>query len=58
MPKNCNWDEIDIFLERYKLPIFTQKGRGNQNSTIPIREIKLIVKKIKLKRWKLQAKIC
>ena len=44
MPINCcccccanNLDEMNRFLERYKLPKLTQEERDNQNSPISIK---------------------
>lgn len=37
-------DEMDTFLENYKLPKFTQDSSGYLNTSIPVKEIKFLLK--------------
>lgn len=41
-----NLDEMDNFLERCKLPTFTQKERHNLNILVSTKEIEFIVKNL------------
>lgn len=43
-------DEIDKFLERYKLPKLTQEETDNSNTPISIEEIEFIVENLPTKK--------
>ena len=44
--KKDNLEEIDIFLETYKLPVMKQEEIESLNTLITIKEIKLVIKNL------------